>query len=106
MVQTASFYAAALASARRSAAEALPAARRAMDLADFSYRQGETSLLDALDARRALQAATLEDVALRHELHGLYLDLDVLTGGALAPPWAPEAHAVPAEGSPRSEKES
>lgn len=106
VIQTASLYAAALASVRRSASEALPAARRAMDLADFSYRQGETSLLDALDARRALQAAALEDVALRHELHGLYLDLDVLTGGTLAPPWAPEAQGVPADGGTRSEKES
>ncbi|MEW5765402.1 MAG: TolC family protein [Acidobacteriota bacterium] len=106
VIQTASLYAAVLSSARRSAAEALPAARRAMDLADFSYRQGETSLLDALDARRALQAAALEDVALRHELHGLYLDLDVLTGGALAPPWAPEAPSAAAVGGPRPEKES
>jgi cobalt-zinc-cadmium efflux system outer membrane protein len=45
--------------------ELLPRARHALDIADFAYRQGETSQLDYLDARRTyvgLQQETLDAV--------------------------------------------
>lgn len=49
----------------RLQAELLPRARRALDIADFAYRQGETSQLDYLDARRtyvALQQELLDAI--------------------------------------------
>jgi outer membrane protein, heavy metal efflux system len=45
--------------------ELLPRARRALEIAEFAYRQGETSQLDYLDARRtyvALQQESLEAI--------------------------------------------
>jgi len=49
----------------RLQSELLPRARRALDIADFAYRQGETSQLDYLDARRtyvALQQELLDAI--------------------------------------------
>ncbi len=45
--------------------EILPAARRAVEIAEYSLQQGETSLLDALDGRRSWLAVTLDAEAAR-----------------------------------------
>ncbi len=58
----------------------LPAAREATRLAELSYREGETSILDLLDARRNAQDAELEDLQARLELHLLRVEIDLLTG--------------------------
>jgi len=81
---TAGRYLAAREAAARSADDLLPAAKASLDLAEFSYRQGEASLLDALDARRTYQESVLEDLDLRRNLHLLRVDLEALTGGDLA----------------------
>ena len=77
-------YLAAREAARRSADELLPAARESLDLAEFSYRQGEASLLEALDARRAYQESAIQDLELRRDVHRLRVELEALTGGDLA----------------------
>lgn len=65
---------------------ALPAARRAQELADFSFRQGETSLLDALDARRSWQAVALEELEARRQLHLWRAELEGLAALPMGPP--------------------
>jgi cobalt-zinc-cadmium efflux system outer membrane protein len=45
--------------------EILPAARRSLDLARFSYQEGETSLLDLLDAQRTFRETEREAAASR-----------------------------------------
>jgi len=76
-------YMAAHDAATRSATTLLPAARASRDLAEFSYRQGEASLLEALDARRAYQETSLQDLELRRTVNLLRLELEALTGGDL-----------------------
>ena len=71
---------AARSSTQRFASVALPAARAAERIAELAYREGETSILDLLDARRSAQGAELEELEARLELHLLKLDLDLLTG--------------------------
>ncbi|MBP7147225.1 MAG: TolC family protein [Acidobacteria bacterium] len=73
-------YVATRAAAERSAVEVLPAARTARELAELSYREGEISLIDVLDARRAYQAAALQDLEVRFQLHRLRVELESLTG--------------------------
>jgi cobalt-zinc-cadmium efflux system outer membrane protein len=81
----ASRYRAARATALRFTRKILPAAREATRLAELSYREGETSILDLLDARRNGQDAELEYVQARLELHLLQVEIDLLTG-RLTPP--------------------
>jgi cobalt-zinc-cadmium efflux system outer membrane protein len=75
----------ALTIARRMGETALPAARAAQEIADFALREGETSLLDALDARRALQAVALEDLEARRQLHLLRTGLEALAALPMDP---------------------
>jgi len=84
----ASTYEAARKTALRFTEEILPAAREATRLAELSYREGETSILDLLDARRNAQDAELEDVQARLQLHLLRVEIDLLTG-RLQPPTPP-----------------
>jgi len=76
--------------AAHSATVLLPTARQSRDLAEFSYRQGEASLLEALDARRAFQEASLQDLELRRSLNLLGVALEALTGSAPAATPSPE----------------
>jgi len=76
----ASRYEAARATALRFTRRILPAAREATRLAELSYREGETSILDLLDARRNGQDAELEYVQARLELHLLKVEIDLLAG--------------------------
>ncbi|NOZ79767.1 MAG: TolC family protein [Acidobacteria bacterium] len=91
-------YGAARRTALRFAREILPAAREATRLAELSYREGETSILDLLDARRSAQDAELEDVQARLELHLLRVEIDLLTG-RLQPRTQPSTgtHPLPKE---------
>ncbi len=73
-------YSAARRTALRFTATILPAAHEATRLAELSYREGETSILDLLDARRNAQDAELEDLQARLELHLLRVEIDLLTG--------------------------
>jgi len=81
-------YEAARRSALRFTEKILPAAREATRLAELSYREGETSILDLLDARRNAQDAELEGLRARLQLHLLRVEIDLLTGRlhAAAPP--------------------
>lgn len=90
----ASRYEAARRTALRFTEEILPAAREAVKLAELSYREGETSILDLLDARRNAQNAELEDVQARLQLHLLRVELDLLTG-RVKPPAPPSTPAHP-----------
>ena len=90
----ASTYEAARTVALRFTEEILPAAQEAVRLAELSYREGETSILDLLDARRNAQDAELEDVQARLQLHLLRVELDLLTG-RLKPPAPPSTSAHP-----------
>lgn len=87
-------YQAARATALRFAETILPAAREATRLAELSYREGETSLLDLLDARRAAQDSELESVQARLQLHLLKVEIDLLTGrlGTGTSPTSPDDH--------------
>lgn len=76
----------ALGVAARLRQAALPAARWAQELADFSFRQGETSLLDALDARRSWQAVALEELEARRQLHLWRTQLEGLAALPMGPP--------------------
>jgi len=76
----ASRYEAARTTALRFTEEILPAAREATRLAELSYREGETSILDLLDARRNGQDAELDNVQARLQLHLLKVEIDLLTG--------------------------
>ena len=64
---------------------ALRAARSAQEIADFSYRQGETSLLEALDVRRSFQAVVLEELEARRDLHLIRTELEGLGAWPLEP---------------------
>jgi len=78
--RAASLYEAARKTALRFTEEILPAARKATRLAELSYREGETSILDLLDARRNAQDAELENVQARLQLLLLRVEIDLLTG--------------------------
>ncbi|NOZ93559.1 MAG: TolC family protein [Acidobacteria bacterium] len=86
-------YEAARKTALRFTGTILPAAREATRLAELSYREGETSILDLLDARRNAQDAELEDLQARLELHLLRVEIDLLTGRLqpAAPPSTPDS---------------
>ena len=86
-------YAAARRTALRFTRTILPAAREATRLAELSYREGETSILDLLDARRNAQDAELEALQARLELHLLRVEIDLLTGRLkpAAPPSTPDS---------------
>lgn len=73
-------FAAARAAAMRSSTDVVPAARVAHALALLSFSQGETPLLEVLDAQRSLHLAQQADVELRRALHLLRGELDALTG--------------------------
>lgn len=79
---------------------ALPLAQRAQELADFSFRHGETSLLDALDARRSLQAVALEELEARRQLHLWRVELEGLAALPMGPPLGVEVSVK--AGSPTS----
>jgi len=83
--------------AERLRQTALPLAQRAQELSDFSLRQGETSLLDALDARRSWQAVALEELEARRQLHLWRVELESLAALPMGPPLGVEA-GVKAEG--------
>lgn len=70
---------------------ALPAARHAQELADLAFREGETSLLDALDARRSLQAVVLEELEARRQLHLWRAELEGLAALPMGPPLGVDA---------------
>lgn len=77
--------------AERLRQTALPLAQRAQELSDFSLRQGETSLLDALDARRSWQAVALEELEARRQLHLWRVELESLAALPMGPPLGVEA---------------
>ncbi len=73
-------YEAARRTALRFRSEILPAAREATRLAELSYREGETSILDLLDARRNAQDAELENIQAWLQVQLLRVEIDLLTG--------------------------
>ncbi len=83
-------YEAARATAERFAREVIPAATESARIAEFAYREGETSILDLLDARRSAQDASLEALEVLRELHLLRVELDRISGALAAAP-APSA---------------
>jgi cobalt-zinc-cadmium efflux system outer membrane protein len=60
--------------------EILPAATRSLDLARFSYREGETSLLDLLDAQRTFRETQREAAASRLTLALALAEVQRLVG--------------------------
>jgi len=60
--------------------EILPAATRGLDLARFSYREGETSLLDLLDAQRTFRETQREAAASRLALALALAEVQRLVG--------------------------
>jgi cobalt-zinc-cadmium efflux system outer membrane protein len=65
--------------------EILPAASRSLELARFSYQEGETSLLDLLDAQRTYRETQSEAVSSRLALALALADVERLVG----PDWSP-----------------
>lgn len=63
--------------------ELLPRARRALEIADFAYRQGETSQLDYLDARRTYVALQQESLDATRQFAAAEARLEQLTGEPL-----------------------
>ena len=61
----------------------LPRARRALEIADFAYRQGETSQLDYLDARRTYVALQQESLDAIRQFAAAEARLEQLTGEPL-----------------------
>ena len=66
-------------------AEILPAARQSFDLARLSYEEGETSLLELLDAQRTFRDTQREAVASRLALTLALSDVQRLVGPDFAP---------------------
>ena len=60
--------------------EIVPAAAASTELARFSYEEGETSLLDLLDAQRTLRDAQIEAVDSRLALAGALAEIQRLVG--------------------------
>jgi cobalt-zinc-cadmium efflux system outer membrane protein len=60
--------------------EILPAAARSLDLARFSYREGETSLLDLLDAQRTFRETQREAAGSRLALALALAEVQRLVG--------------------------
>ena len=63
--------------------ELLPRARRALEIADFAYRQGETSQLDYLDARRTYVALQQESLDAIRQFAAAEARLEQVTGEPL-----------------------
>jgi cobalt-zinc-cadmium efflux system outer membrane protein len=63
----------------------LPAATRSLDLARFSYQEGETSLLDLLDAQRTFRETQHEAVASRLALAMALAEVQRLVGPDFGP---------------------
>lgn len=72
-----------LTSARAAQVEAL---RRATELADLRYTEGEIAYLELLDVRRALFAAQVELIAARNQLQANAVDLALALGGGPGKP--------------------
>ena len=68
--------------ATRLKTELLPRARRTLEIADFAYRQGETSQLDYLDARRTYVAIQQESLEAMRALAAAESRLEQITGDA------------------------
>ena len=68
--------------AARLKTELLPRARRTLEIADFAYRQGETSQLDYLDARRTYVAIQQESLEAMRVLAAAESRLEQITGDA------------------------
>ncbi len=66
-------------------ADILPSARRSVDLARFSYEEGETSLLDLLDAQRTLRDAQRELADARLALALALADAQRIAGPEFTP---------------------
>lgn len=66
--------------AMRLKTELLPRARRTLEIADFAYRQGETSQLDYLDARRTYVALQQEVLEAMRALAAAESRLEQITG--------------------------
>jgi cobalt-zinc-cadmium efflux system outer membrane protein len=58
----------------------LPAAARSLELARFSFREGEISLLDLLDAQRTFRETQREAIASRFALAVALADVRRLVG--------------------------
>ena len=63
--------------------ELLPRARRALKIAEFAYRQGETSQLDYLDARRTYVALQQESLEANRQLGAAEARLEQMSGEPL-----------------------
>jgi cobalt-zinc-cadmium efflux system outer membrane protein len=63
----------------------LPAATRSLELARFSYREGETSLLDLLDAQRTFRDTQREAIASRLALALALAEVQRLVGPDFEP---------------------
>jgi cobalt-zinc-cadmium efflux system outer membrane protein len=64
--------------------EILPAAMRSLELARFSYHEGETSLLDLLDAQRTFRETQRESYASRLDVALALSDVQRLVGPAFS----------------------
>jgi outer membrane protein, heavy metal efflux system len=63
--------------------ELLPRARRALEIAEFAYQQGETSQLDYLDVRRTYIALQQESLEAMRQFAAAESRLEQLTGEPL-----------------------
>ncbi len=73
----------ALVDARATQVEAL---RRATELAELRYTEGEIAYLDLLDVRRGLFAAQIEFVAARYRAEANAVDMALALGGSIGTP--------------------
>ena len=75
-----------LRSVETARAAQVSALRRATDLAELQYKEGEIAFLELLDVRRALFAAEIELIAAKREALSGTVDLALALGGGPAIP--------------------